>query len=98
MTSGWTLPAKRRPVCWGGLCFEHVSSDDLAHHYRAEGENARLVERRADGWWLARLRGSAGAAGPEGPSWHEDAHDVARRACQGALAELVAARRVRRAR
>lgn len=82
--------AARAPVCWGGLCFVHVRSDDLAHYYQAEGEDARLVERRGDGWWLASLRGATWAAGPEGPAWREDPHDVARRACQGALAELAA--------
>jgi hypothetical protein len=80
--------AKRRPVCWSGLCFQHTGSDDLAHHYRAEGESARLVERRGDGWWLAELRGVTWAEGPQGPAWREDPHDVARRACAGALAEL----------
>lgn len=81
----------RRPVCWGGMCFVHVRSNDVQHEYHADPggpEEGRLVERRADGAWLASLRRRTAVALPEGPAWREDAHDVARRALDAALAQL----------
>lgn len=83
----------RDPIPWRGLCFVHVSSNDVCHEYALAPDGAsvgRLVQGRVTGIWLAYFRGVCGSESPEKHQAFEDEKDVARRALDQALRRLKA--------
>jgi hypothetical protein len=81
----------KTPVCWNAMCFVHVRSDDQFDHYEIDqggAERGRLKHRRANGMWLAVLRGAYGVTDPTKHGAFEGQNDVARAALNIALEAL----------